>query len=129
MGRPCLLDIELAPVRVDNNKRRIEYCDFVDKGSLYTKRFCRLASGLCRHMSIQAVSRHLQVRWETVKNMDRFYLESTLPDLDPSQYDVKYIGVDEVARAKGHDYMTVIYDMIEGHAYQYVLNINLYQFC
>jgi transposase len=25
------------------------------------------------------------------------------------------IGVDEVARAKGHDYMTVVYDMIEGH--------------
>lgn len=25
------------------------------------------------------------------------------------------IGVDEVARAKGHDYMTVVYDMVEGH--------------
>ncbi|MFT7548797.1 MAG: transposase, partial [Candidatus Azotimanducaceae bacterium] len=24
-------------------------------------------------------------------------------------------GVDEVARAKGHDYMTVIYDMVAGH--------------
>jgi transposase len=116
MGRPCLLDIELAQVRVDKNRRRIEYCDFVDKGNRYTKRFCRLASGLCRHMSIQAVSRHLQVRWETVKNRDKFYLESTLPALDPSQlYDLKYIGVDEVARAKGHDYMTVIYDMVEGH--------------
>jgi len=28
---------------------------------------------------------------------------------------LKYIGVDEVARAKGYDYMTVIYDMVEGH--------------
>jgi len=48
--------------------------------------------------------------------MDRAYLEASLPDLDPKQLNnLKYIGVDEVARAKGHDYMTVIYDMVEGH--------------
>ncbi|MCK5356722.1 MAG: ISL3 family transposase [Methyloprofundus sp.] len=89
---------------------------FVDKGSRYTKRFCRLVSGLCRHMSIQTVSRHLGIRWETVKKMDKYYLESSLPALDPSQLTgLKYIGVDEVARAKGHDYMTVVYDMVEGH--------------
>jgi transposase len=28
---------------------------------------------------------------------------------------LKSIGVDEVARAKGHDYMTVIYDRVAGH--------------
>lgn len=67
-------------------------------------------------MSIQAVSRHLNLRWETVKNIDKAYLHQTLPALDPSQLkDLAYIGVDEVARAKGHDYMTVIYDMINGH--------------
>jgi transposase len=56
------------------------------------------------------------MRWETVKNMDKFYLESTLPALDPSHLiGLKYLGVDEVARAKGHDYMTVIYDMVSGH--------------
>lgn len=115
-GFDCHLDIELAQVITSDGKRRIEKCDFVDKGSRYTYRFCRLVSGLCRHMSIQAVARHLNLRWESVKNMDKFYLESTLPDLDPSQLgDLKYIGVDEVARAKGHDYMTVIYDMVEGH--------------
>lgn len=115
-GLPCILSIELAQVWKSKNERRLESCEFVDKGSRYTKRFCRLVSGLCRHMSIQAVSRHLGVRWETVKKMDRYYLESTLPALDPTQLrDLKYIGVDEVARAKGHDYMTVVYDMVEGH--------------
>ncbi len=45
--------------------------------------------------------------------MDRYYLESTLPALDPGLLSgLKSIGVDEVARAKGHDYMTVIYDMV-----------------
>jgi transposase len=39
----------------------------------------------------------------------------TLPALDPAQLaGLEYIGVDEVARAKGHDYMTVVYDMVGG---------------
>ncbi len=115
-GYPCVLDIQLAQVWISKNERRLEECDFVDKGCRYTKRFCQFVSGLCRHMSIQAVSRHLGVRWETVKNIDRLVLESTLPALDPSQLTgLTMIGVDEVARAKGHDYMTVIYDMVGGH--------------
>lgn len=115
-GFDCYLDIELAQVAAANGRRLIEACEFVDKGNRYTIRFCRLVSGLCRHMSISTVSRHLNLRWETVKNMDKFYLESTLPALDPSQLKgLKHLGVDEVARAKGHDYMTVIYDMVSGH--------------
>ena len=114
-GTPCVIDMELAQVWVSKNERRLEDSPFVDKGWRYTKRLCRLVSGLCRHMSIQAVSRHLKIRWETVKNMDKYYLESTLAALDPGQLsDLKYLGVDEVARAKGHDYMTVIYDMQSG---------------
>ncbi len=67
-------------------------------------------------MSIQAVSRHLGIRWETVKNIDKAYLMETLPALDPAQLTgLEYIGVDEVARAKGHDYMTVVYDRVGGH--------------
>ncbi len=47
-------------------------------------------------MSIQAVSKHLNLRWETVKNIDKIYLEKTLPALDPKQIvGLKYIGVDE----------------------------------
>lgn len=116
MGYPSYVEIELAQVFLNKNERRIERCDFVDKGCRYTQRFCQLISGLCRHMSIQAVSRHLNIRWESIKNIDKAYLEKTLPALAPEKLkDLKYIGVDEVARAKGHDYMTVIYDMVEGH--------------
>jgi len=115
-GYPCVIEVELAQVFISKNARRLEHCEFVDKGWRFTRRFCRMISGLCRHMSIQAVSRHLGLRWETVKNIDKAYLEETLPALDPTQLTgLKYLGVDEVARAKGHDYMTVIYDMVEGH--------------
>jgi len=115
-GYPCVLEIELAQVFISKNERRMEACEFVDKGVRVTQRFCRLISGLCRHMSIQAVAKHLKMRWETVKNIDKSYLLETLPALDPTQLNnLEYIGVDEVARAKGHDYMTVVYDMVSGH--------------
>jgi len=109
------IEIELAQVLTKTNLRHIESCEFVAKGCYYTKRFCRLISGLCRHMTISAVARHFDLRWETVKNMDKAYLQATLPALDPSQLvDIKYLGVDEVARAKGHDYMTVVYNLDTG---------------
>jgi transposase len=111
----CKIEIELAQVLTKDNKRRIESCDFVDKGCYYTKRFCRLISGLCRHMTISAVAKHFELRWETVKNMDKQYLQETLPALNPAELiNLKYLGVDEVARAKGHDYMTVVYDLESG---------------
>ncbi len=85
MGYPCYVEIELAQVFISKNERRIEQCDFVDKGCRFTQRYCHLISGLCRHMSIQAVSRHLKIRWETVKNIDKAYLEKTLPALEPEK--------------------------------------------
>lgn len=109
------IEIELAQVLTRDNTRRIETCAFVDKGCYYTKRFCCLVSGLCRYMTISAVAKHFELRWETVKNMDKQHLLDTLPALDPSKLtDLKYIGVDEVARAKGQDYMTVVYDLGSG---------------
>jgi len=111
----CLIEIELAETRLPCGTRRIEQCDFVEKGFYYTHRFCKLISGLCRHMSIQSVAKHFSLRWETVKNMDKCYLQATLPALEPSKIvDLKYMGVDEVAKAKGHEYMTVVYDLGTG---------------
>ena len=66
-------------------------------------------------MSILAVSCHLALRWETVKNMDKSYLKETLPALVPRELEgLEYIGADEVAHAKGHDSMTAVYDLVSG---------------
>src|SRR5437868_10886015 len=40
----CQIEIELAQVLTKGNKRRIELCEFVEKGCYYTRRFCRLIS-------------------------------------------------------------------------------------
>ena len=115
-GRRCSVEVELAQTRDKEGRRLIEATDYVAKGGRYTARFCKFISGLCRYMSIHAVSQHLGIRWETVKNIDREFLLSTLPALEPSKLtDLIHIGVDEVARAKRHDYMTVVYDLVSGH--------------
>ncbi len=114
-GHRLQIEIELAQVLSVDHKRHIERCEFVDKGCYYTKRFCRLISGLCRHMTISAVAKHFGLRWETVKNIDKAYLQDTLPSLNPEELtNLKYLGVDEVAKAKGHDYMTLVYDLVSG---------------
>jgi len=114
-GHPCCIDIELAQVRTSDSVRRLEHCAFVYKGARYTQRFCQMISGLCRHTTIAAISRHLGIRWETVKNIDKQVLSQSLPSQDVSKLThLKYIGVDEVARAKGHDYMTLVYNMESG---------------
>ena len=114
-GTRLYLNVEIAQIVTQDNMRRMEQVEFVDTGSFYTNRFCKLISGLCRYMTVSAVAEHFMMRWETVKNMDKQHLVSTLPDLNPNQLtDLKYIGVDEVARAKGHDYMTVVYNMETG---------------
>jgi transposase len=115
-GRPCSIEVELAQTRNKDGRRLIEATEFVAKGARYTTRFCKFISGLCRYMSIHAVSQHLGIRWETVKNIDKEYLHSTLPGLEPAKLNnLIHIGVDEVARAKRHDYMTVVYDLVSGH--------------
>jgi len=35
-GYPCYVNIELAQVFISKNERRIEQCDFVDKGCRFT---------------------------------------------------------------------------------------------
>lgn len=114
-GRAVLLDIEYCQVKVGARDRRVEYLPFIEAGMRYTRRFCRFVSQLCRHMPIDAVAGYTGLAWRTVKAMDQRALTASLPGLDPGALTgLRYLGVDEVARAKGHDYLTVVYDLETG---------------
>lgn len=111
-GHRVALDIEYLEIVVGARDRRVERLDFVEAGARYTKRLAELVSALCRHLPISAVSRWTGLAWRTVKDMDRAHLRATLPTLNPRDIvGVRLLGVDEVARAKGHDYVTVVYDL------------------
>ncbi len=40
-GYPCVIEMELAQVFISRNERRIESCEFVDRGWRFTRRCCR----------------------------------------------------------------------------------------
>lgn len=115
-GRAVTLEIEYCQLKVGATDRRMEYLAFVDPGMGYTHRFCRFVCQLCRHMAIEAVVRYTGLAWRTVKAMDARTLGAELPALHPQDVTgVRYLGIDEVARAKGHDYLTLVYDLEAGH--------------
>lgn len=114
-GARTLVHIEYAQTFINRGLVEVERLPFVAPGSRVTDRFARLISGLCRYMPISAVALYVGLRWNTVKNIDKAWMEKTLPMKHPSGLVcLEYIGVDEVARAKGHDYVTVVYDLGTG---------------
>ena len=113
-GKRCWVDIEYVQV-FDHNRTPVEGLSFVVPGQRVTHRMARLVSALCRHMTLSAVARYTGLSWDTVKNLDKRYLAKQLPQLRPESLEgLRLIGVDEVARAKGHDYFTLVYDMVSG---------------
>jgi transposase len=66
-------------------------------------------------MPISSVARHTGLRWESVKAIDVAHMSETIAMPSPSSLTgIRYLGVDEVARAKGHDYLTLVYDLSPG---------------
>ena len=115
LGARTLVHIEYAQTFINRGCIEVERLPFVAPGSRVTHRYARLISGLCRHMPIAAVALYAGLRWNTVKNIDKAWMEKTLPMKRPSDLTgLEYLGVDEVARAKGHDYVTVVYDLGSG---------------
>lgn len=115
MGKRTYVEIEYAQMYVRHSQVVVEGLSFVAPGQRATKRMARLVSALCRHMSISAVARYSGLPWHSVKSLDKTCLAEQLPPLRPELLEgLRLIGVDEVARAKGHDYLTLVYDMESG---------------
>ena len=75
----------------------------------YARVTCRLAESvarLCELLPIKHVATRYALAWNTVKAIDKAYLERTLGPLELS--DVEQIAMDEFAIQKGHRYATVI---------------------
>lgn len=114
-GHRVALHIEYLEIAIGARDRRVEQLEFVEAGARYTKRLAELVSALCRHLPISATARWTGLAWRTVKDMDQSHLRDTLPALNPRDLvGLRVLGVDEVARAKGHDYVTVVYDLDTG---------------
>jgi transposase len=85
---------------------------FADPRRSYTHAFERYALELGRLMTIQAVARHLQVCWDTIKDIQKrdLYRRFRKPRLRK----LKQIAIDEIALGAGHRYLTVVLNLETG---------------
>jgi transposase len=121
-GFPVEVEIEYAETFLSPGHVRVEALSFVCPKARVTKRFARLIAGMARHMPISAVARHTGLSWDSVKAIECAHLAETIPIPDPRTLaNIRYLGVDEVARTKGQSYFTLVYDLSPGPGYGQIL--------
>jgi len=85
---------------------------FAEPRRSYTRAFERYALDLSRHMTIDAVARHLDVSWDIIKDIQARSLQKRFGK--PKLKNLKQIAIDEIAIGKGHRYVTVVLDLLSG---------------
>ena len=63
-------------------------------------------------MTIQDVAKHLQVSWDTIKDIQARALQRRFGK--PKLKNLKQIAIDEIAIGKGHHYLTVVLNLLTG---------------
>ena len=124
MGHPCEIEIEYMQTYLSPAHVRVEALSFVAPGARVTRRDARLIAGMARHMPISAVARHAGLSWDTVKAIECTHLAESIEIPQPQALvGIRYLGVDEVARAKGQNYFTLVYDLSPGERYGRIVYI------
>lgn len=78
----------------------------------FTHAFERYALDLLKHMTIQAVAKHLQVGWDAIKTLFKRTLQTRFGQ--PKLKKLKRIAIDEISIGHGHRYLTVVLDLLSG---------------
>lgn len=88
----------------------IDFCP--DPYARHTKWVARFVLALRAEMSIKAVAGFTGLHWETVKNIEKGWLEKKYRKVRLSE--VEYLGIDEVHLGKIMGYITVVRDLDSG---------------
>jgi len=112
-SKPTVIQFKVPRVLCfDCGKVRQVKIGFADPKKHYTRAFERYVLELSRHMTIQDVAQHLQVGWDTVKDIQARSLKRRFGK--PKLHKLKQIAIDEIAIGKGHRYFTVVLDLLSG---------------
>ena len=85
---------------------------FADPKKHYTRSFERYALELSRCMTIQDVADHLQIGWDTIKDIQAKNLQRRFAK--PKLHKLKQIAIDEINIGKGQRYLTIVLDLLTG---------------
>lgn len=86
-----------------------EKIEWLSDNPFYTKRFALYVGRKCRTMTIRDVAREVRLDWQTVKELDKQYMEEQLRCTGVPAPGV--IGIDEISIRKGHTYRIVVSDL------------------
>src|ERR1700676_3642108 len=112
-SKPTSVTLDIARVwcPVCDTVRQVKV-GFADPKKRYTRSFERYALELSRHMTIQDVAEHLQVSWDTIKDIQAKSLQLRFGK--PKLHKLRQIAIDEIALRKGQRYLRVVLDLISG---------------
>ncbi|MCK4668458.1 ISL3 family transposase [Candidatus Dependentiae bacterium] len=96
----------------DSNSVEQVKVPWADKFSRTTHLFESVIIDSLVKMSIKDVNRTHSVSWYTVEKILDKYITKMRSKVN---YDLNYIGIDEISRKKGHKYFTLVYDLTKGH--------------
>src|SRR5260370_11843980 len=85
---------------------------FADPKKRYTRAFERYVLELSRLMTIQDVAKHLDVSWDTVKDIQALSLQRRFGK--PKLHKLRQIAINEIAVGKGGRYLTVVLNLLSG---------------
>ena len=87
-----------------------ERLDFLADNAHFTKRFAFYVGRRCRQASIRDVAKELKLDWDTVKALEKQYMQAQLKRAGTPG--PRAVGIDEIAIRKGHSYRIVVSDLV-----------------
>lgn len=112
-NRPTLVGLKVPRVLCWScGKIRQVKIGFADPKKQYTRALERYALDLSRHMTIKDVAEHLQLSWDTIKEIQAKHLRHQFSR--PKLHKLKQIAIDEINIGKGHHYLTVVLNLLTG---------------
>ena len=103
------LEVRRIECRTCGSVKR-ERLDFLADNPRYTKRFAYHVGRRCRQASISDVAKELRLDWDTVKTLEKQYMQVQLARAGTPG--PRAIGVDEISIRKGHSYRIVVSDLL-----------------
>ena len=86
-----------------------ERLDFLADNAHFTKRFAFYVGRRCRQASIRDVAKELKLDWDTVKTLEKQYMQAQLQRAGTPG--PRAVGIDEISIRKGHSYRIVVSDL------------------
>jgi transposase len=86
-----------------------EGVEFLSDNYRYTKRYMYHIGRQCRKETIQDVAKEHYLHWETVKLLEKQYMQEQIKRAGVPR--PKVLGIDEVSIRKGHTYRIVVSDL------------------